>query len=74
MLKHHQRRDSILRAPRTFWRVMLQGRYDFVYDLMPVNIRGLSAAKRINLLLSGVGGAFSGGFSTIRPNAIASIS
>jgi len=53
MLKQHQRRNSILRAPLTFWRVMVEGRFDFDYDLMPVNIRAMSAAKRWNLLLGG---------------------
>lgn len=53
MLKQRQLRASLMRARRTLWHVLGQGRYDLTYDLMPVSIRGMSVAKRWNLLLAG---------------------
>lgn len=35
------------------WDVLARGRYDFVYDRMPMGATGMSAAKRLNLLLAG---------------------
>ena len=52
-MKVHERIRSLLRSPWTFYRVLLRGRYDFTYDLMPVQVRGMSTHKRINLTLSG---------------------
>ena len=52
-MKKQQRWKSLARAPLTFWRTMVQGHDDFIYDLMPVNIRGMSMVKRWNLLLGG---------------------
>jgi radical SAM protein with 4Fe4S-binding SPASM domain len=36
------------------WNVLARGRYDFSYDLMPIQVRGMSLRKRWNLFKSGV--------------------
>lgn len=36
------------------WDVLCEGRYDFSYDLMPVDIRKMSLAKRANLFKAGL--------------------
>jgi radical SAM protein with 4Fe4S-binding SPASM domain len=53
-MKRCQRIDGILRSPRLVWNVLARGRYDFVYDQMPIAVRGMSIKKRLNLLASGV--------------------
>jgi hypothetical protein len=48
-----ERRRGLLRAPLLAWQTLAQGRYDFVYDEMPISVRGMSPAKRRNLFRSG---------------------
>jgi MoaA/NifB/PqqE/SkfB family radical SAM enzyme len=52
-MKAHQRFRSLLRTPRLLWDAAVRGRYDFTFDLMPMNARRLSAAKRLNLIRAG---------------------
>jgi MoaA/NifB/PqqE/SkfB family radical SAM enzyme len=49
-----ERRRGLLRAPLLGWQTLAQGRYDFIYDEMPISMRGMSPAKRRNLFRSGV--------------------
>lgn len=39
---------------RLLWNVLLRGRYDFTFDLMPMQVRGMPLKKRLNLLASGL--------------------
>jgi MoaA/NifB/PqqE/SkfB family radical SAM enzyme len=48
-----ERWRGLLRAPLLAWQTLVQGRYDFVYDEMPVSVRRMSPAKRWNLFRSG---------------------
>ena len=48
-----ERRRALLRAPLLAWQTLAQGRYDFVFDEMPISVRRMSPAKRWNLFLSG---------------------
>jgi MoaA/NifB/PqqE/SkfB family radical SAM enzyme len=49
-----ERIRGIYRAPLIASRLMLRGRYDFVYDRMPVSLRGMPWAKRLNLARAGL--------------------
>jgi len=42
-----------MRAPRLGWDVLLRGSYDFTYDQMPMSVRSMSLAKRLNLVRAG---------------------
>ncbi len=42
------------RSPGLTWDILLRGRYDFTYDLMPMRARGMSLRKRWNLLAAGM--------------------
>ncbi len=48
-----ERRRGLLRAPVLAWQTLAQGRYDFVYDEMPISVQRMSPAKRWNLFRSG---------------------
>ena len=52
-MKQWQRLQGLMRAPRLAWDVLLRGRYDFSYDQMPMSVRGMSLAKRLNLFRAG---------------------
>lgn len=49
-----ERARGILRSPLIAWRLAAEGRYDFSYDQMPISLRGMGWAKRVNLLVSGL--------------------
>ena len=53
-MKVHERIRGILRSPWLAYRVLMQGRYDFSYDLMPVQVHAMSHRKRLNLAVSGL--------------------
>jgi organic radical activating enzyme len=53
-VKTHERRRGIYRAPQIAARLLLDGRYDFVYDQMPISMLGMSWPKRLNLARSGL--------------------
>jgi len=53
-MQQNERIRGLSRAPLLFWRILAEGRYDFVYDQMPFSIRGMSARKRVNLLRAGL--------------------
>lgn len=53
-MKPQERFRGIYRAPLIAWRLLSQGRYDFVYDRMAVSQRRMSWSKRINLARSGL--------------------
>jgi MoaA/NifB/PqqE/SkfB family radical SAM enzyme len=52
-MKQPERLKSILKTPKRMWEVLCLGRYDFMFDFMPLSIRGMSMAKRLNLFRSG---------------------
>jgi hypothetical protein len=54
IVRAHERIGGIYRAPLLAARLMLQGRYDFVYDQMRISLRGIGWFKRANLALSGL--------------------
>jgi radical SAM protein with 4Fe4S-binding SPASM domain len=43
-----------LKAPRIAWDVLVRGRYDFTFDLMPLSVSGMSFRKRVNALRAGL--------------------
>ncbi|KAB2888834.1 MAG: radical SAM protein [Desulfobulbaceae bacterium] len=49
-----ERWHGLVRAPKLAWDILARGQYEFVYDQMPVQFRGMSAAKRLNLFASGM--------------------
>jgi MoaA/NifB/PqqE/SkfB family radical SAM enzyme len=59
----NERRQALRRAPLLLWHVLCRGRYDFVYDQMPIGMRGMSARKRLNLAMAGL----NLGFRRLRP-------
>lgn len=52
-MRSHERRRGLLRTPRLLYDVLVRGRYEFVYDRMPMTAIGMSARKRFNLILAG---------------------
>lgn len=52
-MRDHERRRGLLRTPKLLFDVLARGNYEFIYDRMPVTIKSMSAAKRLNLLLAG---------------------
>ncbi|MFC1950466.1 radical SAM/SPASM domain-containing protein [Chloroflexota bacterium] len=48
------RRNYLKRAPQLFNDILVHGRFDFPYDLMPVHTMRMPLPKRLNLLRSGV--------------------
>lgn len=49
-----ERWHGLVRAPKLAWDILARGEYSFVYDQMPVRLRRMPAAKRVNLLASGM--------------------
>jgi len=52
-MRKSKRTEYILRSPKILYNVLVRGRYDFEYDLMPVHCEGMPLAKRLNLLKAG---------------------
>jgi radical SAM protein with 4Fe4S-binding SPASM domain len=52
-MRNHERTRGLLRTPRLLVDVLAKGRYDFIYDRMPITVDGMNLAKRLNLLLAG---------------------
>lgn len=52
-MRSFERRRGLLRTPKLLFDVLVKGRYDFVYDRMPVTALGMDGRKRLNLLLAG---------------------
>lgn len=52
-MRAFERTRGLLRSPKLIWDVLVRGRYDFVYDQIPVSVRGMSLAKRWNLFKAG---------------------
>ncbi len=48
-----ERWNYLKKAPQLFTDILVRGRYDFKYDLMPVQTRRMPLPKRLNLLRSG---------------------
>ncbi len=52
-VRDFERLKGLQRTPRLLLDVLARGRYDFIYDRMPVTVSRMSAAKRLNLVLAG---------------------
>jgi MoaA/NifB/PqqE/SkfB family radical SAM enzyme len=52
-MRSRERADSLMRVPQLLWNILLLGRYDFTYDLMPFSAREMSLKKRMNLFWAG---------------------
>ena len=52
-MRARERLQSLARTPQLLWNVLLRARYDFIYDQMPVSVRRMSLAKRVNLFKAG---------------------
>jgi len=48
------RRQYLKLAPRLFWDILVRGRHDFLFDLMPMRSVEMGLQKRLNLLKSGM--------------------
>lgn len=51
-MKSHERWQRLLHSPKMLSKVLFLGRYDYFLDLMPVNLKHMSFAKRFNFLKS----------------------
>jgi MoaA/NifB/PqqE/SkfB family radical SAM enzyme len=49
-----ERIHGVLRTPVLLDHLLRQGRYDFVYDQLSISVRGMTAAKRLNLMRAGL--------------------
>ena len=52
-MRSGERIRGLLRSPKLVWNIILRGRYNFIYDQMPMTVRRMSMAKRLNLLWAG---------------------
>ncbi|MBI4522961.1 MAG: radical SAM protein [Deltaproteobacteria bacterium] len=52
-MRSHERARALWRAPILIWDVLVRGRYDFIYDQMPMRASCMSWVKRRNLFQSG---------------------
>jgi len=52
-MKFHDRLNYLKRAPVISSNIILRGRYDFTYDLMPAHAVGMPLKKRLNLVRAG---------------------
>lgn len=48
------RRNYLMRAPKLAWDVLVRGQYEYTFDLVRMQSQGMSIAKRVNLLKSGL--------------------
>lgn len=53
-MRSHERWAYLRNSATIAWNVALRGRYDFAFDWMPMEIRGMSAAQRLNILRAGL--------------------
>lgn len=53
-MKRHELMRALRRTPALAYRLLVNGRYDFTYDQMPISMRGMTWAKRANLFRSGL--------------------
>ncbi len=49
-----RRLRAFRRAPSLVYQLLVDGRYDFTYDQMPISVRGMPWVKRVNLIRSGL--------------------
>lgn len=52
-MRRRERWEYVAHVPRVAWDALVHGRYRFVYDTMPVGVRGMSWPARYNLLAAG---------------------
>jgi len=52
-MRTRDRWQKLMRAPQWAWNLLVHGRYDFTFDLMPASMRHMSMAKRLNLIFTG---------------------
>jgi MoaA/NifB/PqqE/SkfB family radical SAM enzyme len=52
-MRTHELKRGLLRSPRLLLDALARGRYEFVYDRMPVRVSGMTWGKRLNLALAG---------------------
>jgi radical SAM protein with 4Fe4S-binding SPASM domain len=48
------RRRYLKQTPKLLWNILARARYEYTFDLMPLRSTGMSLAKRLNLLKSGL--------------------
>lgn len=53
-MKKQKRRQNLMQSPKLIWNLLVRGRYDLNYDLMPARISHMPMAKRLNLLKAGL--------------------
>jgi radical SAM protein with 4Fe4S-binding SPASM domain len=53
-MRARERFEYLSRVPGIGWDVLVRGQHRFEYDQMPVTVRGMSPASRLNLLRSGL--------------------
>lgn len=52
-MRSRERWEYLGRSPRIVWDAVVRGQYSFPFDLMPITVRNMSVAQRVNLLKSG---------------------
>ncbi|MFP4027274.1 MAG: radical SAM protein [Candidatus Brocadiia bacterium] len=53
-MKSSVRKKYLLDFPRLAWSILVEGRYDYTFDLMPMHVRKMSFRKRLNVMASGL--------------------
>jgi pyruvate-formate lyase-activating enzyme len=49
-----ERQQGLFHAPRLVWNALARGRYEFLYDRMPMTAAGMPMTKRLNLVKAGI--------------------
>ncbi|MEK7404096.1 MAG: radical SAM protein [Acidobacteriota bacterium] len=53
-MKSRERWEYLARAPKIVWDATVRGRHEFLFDWMPIVVRGMSRRQRLNLLRAGL--------------------
>ena len=49
-----ERWKSLVKSPKIIWNLLFLGKYNFYFDLMPVELKRMSLRKQINLIMFGL--------------------
>lgn len=53
-MKTYDRLRYLMRSPQLLWNILGRGKYDFTFDLTPIQMRNMSFRKRCNLIAAGL--------------------
>ena len=49
-MRSRERWEKLIQSPKMLWNLLFRARYDYSFDLMPIHLKQMSVAKRINFM------------------------